>query len=120
MDMEGQERTSVAVDGVEGWLTHLGPTDFYPPIENKDFNTFTNSWRYDRTIYRRALVYRGTYLWGPAIVLQWNREGTHYLLMAQEREPMNVELLLQMANSMAPAEFPFEINPYGVPEGSPN
>ena len=38
--------------------------------------------------------------------------------MAQEREPVDVALLLQMANSMAPGEFPFEIDPYGVPEGS--
>ena len=45
MDLGGQERTSVAVDGVEGWLTSLGPKDFYPPIERKDFYTFTNSWR---------------------------------------------------------------------------
>ena len=118
MDLGGQ-REPIAVDGVQGWLTHLRPEDFVPPAERRDFYAVTKDWRLDHTVYREALDYRASalHLYGPAIALQWNREGTHYLTMAQEEEPMTVELLLQMANSMAPGEFPFEYGPYGLPPG---
>ena len=119
MDLGGQ-REPVTVDGVQGWLTHLGPEDFVPPTQGS-FYEFTNDWRYDRTVYRKALKYRVSALgiWGPALALQWNREGTHYLMMVQSREPMTAELLLQMADSMAPGEFPFEYGPYGLPPEHP-
>ena len=39
--------------------------------------------------------------------MQWNRDGVHYVLIAQDKDPMNKEELLKIANSMAPAEYPF-------------
>ena len=45
-------------------------------------------------------------LWGPAIALQWNRDGVHHLLIAQDIEPMNETELFRMANSMAPSKYP--------------
>ncbi len=44
---------------------------------------------------------------GRAIALQWNRDSVHYALIAQDIEPMNKDELLNIANSMAPSEWPF-------------
>ncbi len=44
-------------------------------------------------------------LWGPAIALQWNRDGVHHFLIAQDIEPMNEDELFRMANSMAPSKY---------------
>ena len=39
-------------------------------------------------------------------VLQMNKNGIHHLLAARAQEPMTEEILLQIANSMAPAPYP--------------
>ena len=35
-----------------------------------------------------------------------NKNGIHHLLAARAQEPMTEEILLQMANSMAPLPYP--------------
>ncbi len=49
-------------------------------------------------------------LFGEAIALQWNREGVHHILIAQNKEPTAVNDLLNMSNSMMPPELP---SPHG-------
>ena len=45
-------------------------------------------------------------LFGEAIALQWNREGVHYILIAQDIEPMNEGDLFKMANSLTRPRLP--------------
>ena len=111
VDMGGQ-RTPVEVDGVQGWFTRLGPDELFEPEDEEESSVMWQEWRFDRTFYmliageRRpgSIISR---LSGPAIALQWNRDGRHYVLIAQDIEPMNKDELLKMANSMAPSEWPF-------------
>ena len=111
VDMGGQ-RTPVEVDGVQGWFTRLGPDEFVFPEDDEESRVMWQEWRFDRSMYSliamdRQPGYISSRLSGPAIALQWNRDGRHYVLIAQDIEPMNKEELLKIANSMAPAEYPF-------------
>ena len=111
VDMGGQ-RTPVEVDSVQGWFTRLGPDEFVFPEDDEESSAMWREWRFDRTFYAliamdRQHGYISSKLLGPAIALQWNRDGRHYVLIAQDIEPMNKEELLKMANSMAPSEWPF-------------
>ena len=95
MDLEGQSRTAVVVDGVQGWLSLLDILDFVLPNRDdpgyEDYRALRMEWEYDRSIYSRLIYGRRDFLWhpsaGPAIALQWNREGYHYLLFAKDKEP---------------------------------
>ena len=112
MDLEGQERAPVEVDGVQGWLTKLGPDEFIEPEDRDEKFELWRGWFYDRAVYVQVMGARssdayGNGMLGPAIALQWNNKGIHYLLIAQDRDLMNASVLLQIANSMAPSEFPF-------------
>ena len=107
MDIGGV-REPMEMDGVQGWLTHLGPADLVRPDDGQARFRLMQEWRYDRRIYlsvSNARVYQPSSLWGDAIALQWNRDGIHYLLIAQNALPITLDELLKMANSMAPAEF---------------
>ena len=114
MDLEGQSRTAVEVDGVQGWLSRLDILDFVLPnrddLSYKDYMALRMEWDYDRHIYSQLIRARREFLSdplaGPAIALQWNREGFHYLLFAEDREPLNAEVLMRIANSMAPSPYP--------------
>ena len=65
-------------------------------------------WKFDRKIYISISRERaGGSMRGRAIALQWNRDSVHYALIAQDIEPMNKDELLNIANSMAPSEWPF-------------
>ena len=108
----GGQRTPVEVDSVQGWFTRLGPDELFEPEDEEESRVMWQEWRFDRT-----LLYANSYgsqagdiisrLSGPAIALQWNRDGRHYVLIAQDIEPMNKDEMLKMANSMAPSEWPF-------------
>ncbi len=120
LDMGG-ERRSVEVDSVTGWFTRLGADDFSPLDDSPILGT-KDTWppeaREESGYYgvldqRRAPGpgfgpgppwWRDTLLWGEAIALQWNRDGVHHLLIAQDIEPMNERELFKMANSMAPSD----------------
>ncbi len=131
LDMGG-ERVTVEVDGVTGWFTRLDAKDFYPPDDSPSLS-IRNSWPQEareQSGYNIVLGERRTpafevpcpkmmpggeveclppewndsLLWGEAIALQWNRDGTHHLLIAQDIEPMNESELFKMANSMAPSD----------------
>ena len=116
MDMDGQSRTAVEVDGVQGWLSRLDILDFVEPNRDdpsyEDYRALRREWEYDRRIYSRLIYGRRDFLMdpsaGPAIALQWNREGFHYLLFAKDKEPLNAEVLMRIANSMAPSPYPEE------------
>jgi hypothetical protein len=41
---------------------------------------------------------------GDAVALQWNRNGMHYLLIGQEEGRITQDILIRMANSMAPVQ----------------
>ena len=119
MDMGGVwER--VEVDGVRGWLTRLGAGDFLEPGEREARSAQSLEWRYDRRIYSRLSSARrditGGVPWGDAIALQWNRDGIHYLLIAQDWEPVTVDELLKMANSMAPSDIHLPASVSGLSE----
>ena len=113
VDLEGQSRTAVEVDGVEGWLSRLDAQDFVAPgRDHPDYEGYRELpliWGYDRYVYYSLLGSRrhlqGNRA-GPAIALQWNREGIHYLLFATDREPFSPEVLMRIANSMAPSPYP--------------
>ena len=45
-------------------------------------------------------------LFGEAIALQWNRGGMHYILIAQNIEPLILEDLFEMADSMVQPKLP--------------
>ena len=155
----GEDRRSVEIDGVQGWLTHLDPDDFNPPKTNDQLIVLEEAWpvgatggqSYSYIMFHRqypgqfgstsisgeedtvqqvksktlttpcddfkysefrahciedpsATNYR---LFGEAIALQWSRDGVHYCLIAQNVEPMSVDDLLRMADSMASAESPW-------------
>lgn len=111
VDMGGQ-RTPIEVDNVQGWFTRLGPDEFVEPEDDDESRAMWQEWRFDRTFY--ALIAGERRPWsiisrlsGPAIALQWNRDGRHYVLIAQDIAPMSKEELLKMANSLAPSEWPF-------------
>lgn len=109
MDLGSQDKTSIDVDGVQGWLWRLGSQDFVRPESSEAYSALTQDWTYDRHIYESILGSRSRYLGpvtGPAIALQWNRDGLHYLLFANDREPMTEDVLLWIANSMAPSKYP--------------
>ena len=121
LDMGG-ERAPVEVDGAPGWFTRLSSEDFHPPTDGSPiFTAMRNLPERARgeSGYVGVLSERNTppdptpqgragvsdyLLWGPAIALQWNREGVHHLLIAQDIEPMNEDELFKMANSMAPSD----------------
>ena len=122
LDMGG-ERASVEVDGVQGWFTLLSSEDFHPPIDGSPIFTVMRNWPdsargesgYVGVLFERnspdpreappgMSVVSDYLLWGQAIALQWNREGVHHLLIAQDIEPMNEDELFKMANSMAPSD----------------
>ena len=122
LDMGG-ERVPVEVDGVQGWLTRLSSDDFYPPTDGSPIFTAMSNWPESasgESGYVGVLSERESYapteqpqrpaessdslLWGPAIGLQWNRDGVHHLLIAQDIEPMNEDELFNIANSMAPSD----------------
>ena len=114
----GPPRTAVDVDGVQGWLTFLAPQDFVPPTGSEEYRRLTEGWDYDRRVYWSLLRSRSAALGdlrGHAIILQWNKGGIHHLLAARVLEPMTEDVLLQIANSMAPAPYPSygEISPGG-------
>ena len=117
MDLEGQSRTAVEVDGVQGWLSRLDILDFVEPNRDdpgyEDYRALLREWEYDRNIYFRLIYGRRDFLLnplaGPAIALQWNREGYHYLIFAKDKEPLNAEVLMRIANSMAPSPYPEEL-----------
>ena len=104
----GGEMERVEVDGVQGWLSHLAAEDFTPPSERLDL---VREYWYDRYVYLELQAKRGPTgvrtLDEPIITLQWNRDGIHYLLVGQDREPVTVDEMLKIANSFAPAEFPY-------------
>ncbi len=106
VDLGGQ-RNPVTVDGVQGWFTRLGPDDF-TPLNQATVEEGTSG--FGLGIYglisakRRQGGIKG--IEGEAIALQWNKEGIHYLLIAQDIEPMNEKELLKIANSMASSELP--------------
>jgi hypothetical protein len=117
VDLEG-ERTLIEVHGVPGWLWHLGPLDFARQLWRGDFvspysyeevhKAFIQDWQYDRSGYilvQDARYNPGT-LSGPAISLQWNREGINYILISKNRGPMTEDVLLQIADSIAPSKYP--------------
>ena len=122
LDM-GRERVPVEVDGVQGWLTRLSSDDFYPPTDGSPIFTAMSNWPdsargesgyvgvlSEREIHApteqppRPAEFFDSLLWGPAIALQWNRDGVHHLLIAQDIEPMNEDELFRIANSMAPSD----------------
>ena len=122
LDMGG-ERESAEVDGVQGWFTRLSSEDFYPPTDGSPLFSVKENWPegaggesgYIGVLFEREIhppresppggaVFSDSLLWGPAIALQWNRDGVHHLLIAQDIEPMNEDELLKMANSMAPSD----------------
>ena len=112
MDMDmGGERTPIEVDGVQGWLTRLGPDEFVKPKGREEILAQLREWKFDRKIYISISSERAggptNRLLGRAMALQWNRDGVHYVLIAQDKDPMNKDELLKMANSMAPSEWPF-------------
>ncbi len=117
VDLGGQSRTAVHVDGVQGWLTRLDILDFVEPNrddpEYEEYRTRNVEWEYDRGIYNRLIYGRRDFLLspsaGPAIALQWNRDGYHYLIFAKDKEPLNAEVLMDIANSMAPSPYPEEL-----------
>ena len=119
LDMGG-EREPVEVDGVQGWLTRLSSEDFHPPTDGSPIFTVMRNWPdgargesgYVGVLFERnspgprevppgMVVVSDYLLWGQAIALQWNREGVHHLLIAQDIEPMNEDELFKMANSMS-------------------
>lgn len=104
----GGERERVEVDGGQGWLSRLSAEDFVTPLKTSEAR---EEYRYARNAYDTLLRRRsGTgseRLEGPIITLQWNKDGIHYLLVGRDREPVTVDDLLKMANSFAPAEFPY-------------
>ena len=119
LDMGG-DRASVEVDGVQGWFTRLSSEDFHPPTDGSPIFTVMRNWPdsargesgYVGVLFERnspgprevppgMVVVSDYLLWGQAIALQWNREGVHHLLIAQDIEPMNEDELLKMANSMS-------------------
>ena len=121
LDMGG-ERAPVEVDGAPGWFTRLSSEDFHPPTDGSPIFTAMRNLPEsargesgyvgvlserntppDPTPQGRAVV-SDNLLWGPAIALQWNREGVHHLLIAQDIEPMNEDELFKMANSMVPSD----------------
>ena len=112
VDMGGQ-RTAIEVDGVQGWFTRLRPDDFLRLEDRDKAREQWLEWRFERSVYTYIKRSRGpedspgNKLRGEAIALQWNREGIHYVLIAQDKDPMNKEELLKTANSMAPSEWPF-------------
>ena len=111
VDMGGQ-RTAIEVDGVQGWFTRLGPDDFLRLEDRDKAREQWLEWRFERSVYTyikgdRWLEDPPGKLRGEAIALQWNRDGVHYVLIAQDKDPMNKEELLKIANSMAPSEYPF-------------
>lgn len=36
----------------------------------------------------------------PAIAVQWNKDGVHYVVVAEGKDPIDEELVLRMANSL--------------------
>lgn len=131
MDLEGQSRTAVEVDGVQGWLSRLDYLDFVEPNRDdpgyEDYRLLRREWEYDRRIYSRLIYGRRDFLLdpfaGPAIALQWNRDGYHYLLFAKDKEPLTAQVLMDIANSMAPSPYPEELGDItpgrSASEGSP-
>jgi hypothetical protein len=109
MDLGSQDKTSIDVDGVQGWLWHLGSQDFVRPESSDEYSALTQDWTYDRSIYKAIFDARidvSKSPTGEAIAIQWNREDIHYLLFAKDREPMTEDVLIQIANSMAPSKYP--------------
>jgi hypothetical protein len=112
----GGSRVPVQVDGVEGWLWRLGTGDFTPPWDSNEFEKLQREWKRDKTIYIVLLEYRRAPDLGPlggvALALQWNKNGNHFLLVAQDKEPMSDDTLQRIANSLVPLkEWPPPQNP---------
>ena len=122
LDMGG-ERVPVEVDGAPGWFTRLSSEDFHPPTDGSPIFTAMRNLPEsargesgyvgvlsEREIHApteqppRPAEFFDSLLWGPAIALQWNRDGVHHLLIAQDIEPMNEDELFRIANSMAPSD----------------
>ncbi len=120
VEIDTRDKTPVTVDGTEGWLWHLGPEDlmedWVDPRDRPQEELYGSRRVYMDFTERRvppwpATLENGSYhpanpdgglIPGPAIPLQWNRDGVHYVLIAQDMEPMSVDILLSMANSLGP------------------
>ena len=56
--------------------------------------------------FQREDVWPTYTLFGEAISLQWNREGVHHILIAQNKDQIAVNDLFKMANSMTQPNLP--------------
>ncbi len=103
------QREPVDVDGVQGWLWHLSLDDLAPPRMEGEHTMYARL-RGFRRQSSPAKLENGSYtppssgglISGSAIAIQWNRDGVHYVLIAQDFEPMSEDILLSMANSLRP------------------
>jgi hypothetical protein len=103
LDIDKAGKVPISVDGVQKWLWHLRPQDLLP---HEDPSQDVIDVRLGREVYTYIRHYRipGHFLSGPAIAILWNENGIHYILVAQDRAPMDEQVLLRMANSMAPVK----------------
>jgi hypothetical protein len=103
------QREPVDVDGVQGWLWHLSLDDLAPPRIEGEHIMYARLRGYRRQESPAKLengsytpTSSGGFISGPAISVQWNRDGVLNVLIAQDVEPMNEDVLLSIANSLKP------------------
>ncbi len=122
VDLGSSASTPVRVDDVHGQLSRLGSDDFTRPVDSDVYQALHRNWYYDRTVYLGLLSSpeRQISPKRPVIVLQWNRDGKHYLLVAQDKEPFTEEELLKVANSMVESELDLYFDAFRGPKKSIN
>ncbi len=121
LDIATERKTPVTVDGVQGWTWRMSTEDFAfqsgktaTLLDNDPAvlrPALAEKFASPRDAYRRAGMYyklheergRRSVLHGPAIMLQWNKGGQHFVLIGQHRWPVTEDLLLEMADSLVRA-----------------
>ena len=102
-EIQTGEKSPVDVDGVSGWLWMLAADDLRRPIDPDVRRERSRATPEERRIYlwlQNERKSKPRSIEGPAIALQWNKNGAHYVFFAQHRGLMDLDTLLQMANSL--------------------